>query len=92
MNDALKHMDCRNFAAVDAAKGICHRTKELLAGDGEHCEHCVPIPKCKFCVHFTLTEQYLGACNAVAARPMAYPDLIAVTCDLFAATHHAERS
>jgi 4-hydroxyphenylacetate decarboxylase small subunit len=92
MSGVTKHMDCRNFAAIDAAKGICHRTKEVVAADGDHCEHCVPIQKCKFCLHFTSTEQYLGTCNAVASKPMTYPDLIAVTCEMFAAADTAGRS
>ena len=85
MNTVLKHMDCRNFAAVDVAKGVCHRTKELVLADEEHCEHFVPTPKCKFCNHFVAGEQYLGACGADPAKPMTYPDLIAVTCDMFVA-------
>ncbi len=92
MSGVMKHMDCRNFAAVDVAKGICHRTKELIAADGDHCEHHVPIPKCKFCTYFTLTEEYLGTCNAVAGKPMTYPDLITVTCEMFAAADGAGRS
>ncbi len=92
MNDALRHMDCRNFAAVDVAKGICHRTKELVAADGDHCEHCVPVPKCKFCAHFVSGEDYLGVCGAVASKPVTYPDLITVTCEMFAAIQTAGRS
>jgi 4-hydroxyphenylacetate decarboxylase small subunit len=78
-----KHMDCRNFAAIDVAKGICHRTKELVLADADHCGHYVPIQKCKLCVHFAPGDQYLGACNAVPGKPMTYPDLITVTCEMF---------
>lgn len=92
MNGVMKHMDCRNFAAVDVAKGICHRTKELVLGDADHCEHYVPIQKCKVCAHFTASEQYLGTCGAVPTKPMAYPDLIAVTCEMFVAAHTVDRS
>ena len=83
MEAVMKHMDCRNFAALDVAQGICHRTKELVLADGERCEHCVAMPKCKFCAHFAETEQYLGLCNAIRNKPVTYPDLIAVTCDMF---------
>ena len=86
MNDPFRHMDCRNFAAVDVAKGICHRTKELVPSDGDHCEYCIPIAKCKLCTHFAAGEDYLGVCGAVAGKPVTYPDLIAVTCEMFAAT------
>ena len=81
METVLKHMDCRNFAAVDVAKGICHRTKKLVLADAERCEHCVSTQKCKFCLHFVAAEQYLGTCNAVPEQPMTYPDLITVTCE-----------
>jgi 4-hydroxyphenylacetate decarboxylase small subunit len=92
MIGVMKHMDCRNFAAVDAAKGICHRTKELILADGDHCEHCVRIPKCKFCTYFTPSDEYLGNCNAVASKPVVYPDLITVTCELFASVETAGRN
>jgi 4-hydroxyphenylacetate decarboxylase small subunit len=85
MNTTLKHMDCRNFAAVDVAKGICHRTKEIVPADGDHCEHFTAIPKCKFCDHFSLASEHLGTCNAAMQKPMTYPDLIAVTCEMFSA-------
>ena len=83
MSNVMKHMDCRNYVALDVAKGICHRTKDLVPADAEHCEHCVPIQKCKFCVHFVPGEEYLGVCAAVSHRPMTYPNLITVTCDKF---------
>lgn len=89
MNGLMKHMDCRNFAAVDVAKGICHRTKELVLADSDHCEHCVRIPKCKFCTYFISTDEYLGICNAVPTKPVVYPDLITVTCELFASAEMA---
>ncbi len=79
----LKHMDCRNYAALDVAKGICHRTKELVLADADHCEHFAVTQKCKFCNYFIAVSQYLGTCGAVASKPMTYPDLIAVTCENF---------
>ncbi len=85
MNSVMKHMDCRNYVALDVAKGICHRTKKLVLADDDHCEHCVQTQKCKFCVHFAAGGQYLGACSAVPNQPMTYPDLLTVTCDEFAA-------
>jgi len=84
MTEDLKHMDCRNYAAVDVAKGICHRTKELVLADAVHCEHFTSTQKCKFCVHFVASNQYLGTCGAVISKPMTYPDLITVTCENFA--------
>ncbi len=80
MQDNLKHMDCRNYAAVDVAKGICHRSKELVLADTDHCEHFVATQKCKFCEHFVPGEQHLGTCEATAKKPITYPELMAVTC------------
>lgn len=83
MQNNLKHMDCRNYAAVDVAKGICHRTKELVLADADHCEHFAATQKCKFCNHFIAGHPYLGTCDAIPSKPMTYPDLIAVTCENF---------
>ncbi len=83
MQDNLKHMDCRNYAAVDVAKGICHRSKELVLADAAHCEHFAATQKCKFCDHFVAGSEYLGTCDAKSPRPMTYPDLITVTCPNF---------
>jgi 4-hydroxyphenylacetate decarboxylase small subunit len=90
MTNNLKHMDCRNYAPVDVAKGVCHRTKELVLADADHCEHCVATPKCKFCDHFVAGREYLGTCHAVPAKPMTYPDLITVTCENFLAAKAAK--
>lgn len=82
----FKHTECRNYAPVDVAKGICHRTKEIVLADGEHCEHIEKIQKCKFCSQYTASKQeFLGTCGAVISKPMTYPDLVTVTCEMFRA-------
>ena len=43
--EMLHHRDCRNFAPVDVAKGICHRTKNMVPADGDRCEECVATPR-----------------------------------------------
>lgn len=79
-----RHCDCRTYAPVDVAKGICHRTKELVAADGQQCEHYVQLPKCRFCSNYTPSdEEFIGTCNADPGKPWTYPDLIAVTCESF---------
>ncbi len=83
INDNLKHMDCRNYASLDVVKGICHRSKELVRADDDHCECFVATHKCKFCDHFIAGEHYLGRCDAVESRPITYPDLITITCQSF---------
>jgi 4-hydroxyphenylacetate decarboxylase small subunit len=78
------HLDCRNYAPVDVLKGVCHRTKDLILGDGPACEHFERMPKCKCCARFEAgPEPHLGICLATPARPLAYPDLVAVTCEWF---------
>ncbi|MBU0494396.1 MAG: 4-hydroxyphenylacetate decarboxylase small subunit [Chloroflexi bacterium] len=80
-----KHLDCRNFAPVDVAKGICHIRKEIILADGKSCEFFEKLPKCKHCAHYTRGEkEYLGVCEAEKARPITYPDLASVTCESFA--------
>jgi 4-hydroxyphenylacetate decarboxylase small subunit len=82
-NSNLRHTDCRNYAPLDVAKGICHRTKEIVLADGDHCEHFVATQKCKFCDHYVSVQPYLGNCYAVSNHPVTYPDLITLTCKNF---------
>jgi 4-hydroxyphenylacetate decarboxylase small subunit len=86
MNPMSTHLDCRNYAPVDVLKGVCHRTKDLILGDDTCCEQFERTAKCKFCSRFEAgTEPYLGTCSATAGRPLAYPDMVAVTCEWFEA-------
>ena len=81
-----RHCDCRNYAHVDVVKGICHRTKDLVAGDDSHCPHFVQLAKCSNCSQYTPSkEEYMGVCNAESTKPWTYPDLIAVTCKMYQA-------
>jgi 4-hydroxyphenylacetate decarboxylase small subunit len=81
-----RHCDCRNYAPVDVIKGICHRTKDLIMGDDAQCPKFVQLAKCKACANYTAgNEEFMGTCNAEASKPWTYPDLIAVTCDMFKA-------
>jgi 4-hydroxyphenylacetate decarboxylase small subunit len=84
MNQAPKNQDCRNYAPLDVAKGICHVRKQVVLADDKACEFFVQLPKCKCCGKYIPgEEEYLGICNASPSRPMAYPDLVAVTCEWF---------
>jgi 4-hydroxyphenylacetate decarboxylase small subunit len=84
MEQGFKHLDCRNFAPVDVAKGICHIRKQMTLADGESCELFERLPKCKHCANYTPgEEEYLGICKASTGRPMTYPDLSGVTCEWF---------
>jgi hypothetical protein len=85
MQSDYKNLDCRNFAALDVVKGICHAKKELVFADGKTCELFDKLPKCKHCQHYHPSEEaYLGNCAAVSAQPLTYPDLCGVTCEHFA--------
>lgn len=80
----LQHKDCRNFISVDVAKGICRRTGDMILLDGEACSEYVQLPKCKFCSHYATSDQEgIGCCTAEAGSPWAYPEMIAVTCEMF---------
>lgn len=80
----LQHHDCRNFCNMDVAKGICRRTQAVVLIDSAACSEYVQLPKCKFCVNFAAGEQEgLGTCQAEADQPWAYPEMIAVTCEMF---------
>lgn len=85
--EMLHHRDCRNFAPVDVAKGICHRTKNMVPADGDQCEECVATPKCRGCRNFTADAKRveLGVCEASTVTPkfFAYPDMVALTCEMF---------
>jgi 4-hydroxyphenylacetate decarboxylase small subunit len=81
------HLDCRNYAPVDVAKGICHVRKTIILADGESCEFFERLPKCKHCQHYVPgPEAHLGICQAETTRTMTYPDLAGVTCEWFAWT------
>ena len=84
MEQTYKMLDCRNYAALDVAKGICHLRKQLVLADSEACELFEKMPKCKYCANYIPGEQeYLGTCAASPAQPMTYPDLSGVTCEWF---------
>mgnify|MGYP001054889333 CR=1 FL=1 len=85
MADPRRHMDCRNFAPLDVVKGLCHRTKDTVAADGDACEHFVALPKCRHCSSYAAGEQpHLGSCRVTSPPVFAYPEMVAVTCEHFA--------
>ncbi len=42
-----KHSDCMNFCAVDATKGICRLSKQMINLDDAACPEIKVMPKCK---------------------------------------------
>lgn len=82
--NVLRCNDCRNFCSLDVAKGICRLTQDAILIDSAVCSEYVQLPKCKFCAFFSASDQAgIGTCNAEASHPWAYPEMIAVTCEMF---------
>lgn len=78
----LRHKDCRNYAPLDVAKGICHRTKDIVAADDAACAASDELPKCGNCLHYSPGEkEFIGICGAEPTRPMTYPDLNGALCE-----------
>lgn len=82
----LNHMDCRNFIAIDVAKGMCHANDDkIILADGPVCPQYEAVPKCKFCSQFTnVDERGIGCCEGFKVKDWTYADLKAVTCENFA--------
>lgn len=84
------HRDCRNFAPVDVAKGICHISKNMIEADGACCDNYVRLAKCKYCKRFASDpgKIELGICEASMNSPkfVAYPDMVAITCEFYEET------
>lgn len=83
----LKHHDCRNFAPVDVAKGICHLSKKMVQTDSPVCENFEELAKCRNCANFTAdkNQETMGTCEAENTKPWTFEDLIAVNCELYSA-------
>jgi 4-hydroxyphenylacetate decarboxylase small subunit len=78
----LKHDDCRNFAAVDAAKGICRKTNTMIFSDTVICDNLMELPKCKNCSHFIdENKDHIGNCIGLEKNNWTYGELAAVTCE-----------
>ena len=84
MSNAFTHRDCRNFAAMDVTKGICHLSKAVVLADLEACAEFQLLPRCRNCKAFEASRETaeLGVCGRSTQEPkfFAYPDLAAVTC------------
>jgi 4-hydroxyphenylacetate decarboxylase small subunit len=81
----LQHADCRNYCSLDVAKGLCRRTQEMVLFDADSCGCFTQLPKCKYCVHYAASGDNIGICRADKDQPWAYPEMIAVTCEMFQA-------
>lgn len=80
----MKHNDCLNFSNIDAAKGICRLTKQLIIIDSDVCENLKLAPKCKNCKSFEKTnEDGTGICRGLTKEDWTFESLSAVTCKGF---------
>ena len=78
----LRHNDCLNFSSIDAAKGICRLTKEIINIDSDVCEALNLAPKCKNCKNFDKpNNEGIGVCKGLAKEDWTFESLNAVTCN-----------
>jgi len=87
MDSALGHRDCRNYAPVDAAKGLCRASSGMTPADGKPCERFSRLPRCGWCAGFRAepAKPGLGVCASSAHQFFAYADMAAKTCADFKA-------
>lgn len=77
----LKHNDCLNFSTIDATKGICRITKQLINIDSETCSNLALMPKCKNCINFEKPdEKGIGTCIGLEKEDWTFESLNAITC------------
>jgi len=76
-----KHNDCLNCSPIDAAKGICRITNEMVNIDSEVCNRFELVPKCKNCQYFKeRKEDNLGTCTGLEKEDWTFGDLNSITC------------
>ncbi|MTJ80190.1 MAG: 4-hydroxyphenylacetate decarboxylase small subunit [Telmatospirillum sp.] len=82
----LAYRDTREFVPVDADKGLDRLTGAMVSADSLAPAGYTRLPKCKFCSKYLESETNIGTCGASAHEPkfMAYGDMTAVTCEMFA--------
>jgi hypothetical protein len=82
MENRIIHRGCRNFAPVDAVKGICHITKKKVKAEGKKCKYYTQMPKCINCKNYSpdSNNKNIGICEISKNKFMAYGSMTAVTC------------
>ena len=75
-------VDCEAYIPIDCFKGYCGDRKTVFAdADASECKGYKQVKKCKFCSHYSPTEEFLGQCEYVAAP--VYPDRLTWNCKDF---------
>ncbi|MCY6484077.1 4-hydroxyphenylacetate decarboxylase small subunit [Clostridium aestuarii] len=78
----LKHSDCFNFSRIDAAKGICRVSGNLIPIDSKVCSNFKKAAKCKFCKNFKeANKDGIGVCVGLEKEAWCHEELDAVTCE-----------
>ncbi len=84
MEEIKTYRNSVNYIPIDVAKGIDRITGERVNGD-EIDPRYERLPKCMFCTNFKLNSEKIGLgwCSADTAPWIAYPDMVAVTCESY---------
>lgn len=83
-NIKYKHSDCRNFIAIDVAKGICNIFDKDIFIDGDICPDFLLLPKCKNCENFLVQdEKEVASCKGFSDNYWTFDELSAVNCEKY---------
>ena len=89
----LAYKDTRNYAPLDATKGIDIATGVEVMADDPAPAGSEAMPKCRNCVNYEPTDEFLGTCKAdvlqtekdqrryTAERFFAYAEMDGLTCE-----------
>jgi hypothetical protein len=82
MEDIRIYRNSVNYIPIDVAKGIDRITGARVNAD-EIDPRYERLPKCTYCDNFTLNSEKIGLgwCSAEVPQSLAYPDMVAVTCE-----------
>lgn len=60
------HSDCKNFALLDVAKGLCRWSDAIVLIDAPLCPEFETLPKCAHCKLYADDGEGLGKCAGYA--------------------------
>ena len=84
MDEIKCYKNSKNYIPIDVAKGIDRMTGVRVNAD-EIDPRYERLPKCAYCSNFTLNSEKIGLgwCSAETQPWIAYPDMVAVTCEYY---------
>ncbi|WP_252229679.1 4-hydroxyphenylacetate decarboxylase small subunit [Clostridium sp. ZBS15] len=81
-NENMKHNDCLNFSSIDAAKGICRISNQMIFIDTPICNNFNEAHKCRNCTNFKNPDKdNMGTCTGLKIEAWTFGDLSAATCE-----------